>query len=84
MTAPSHEQMSSLTDSLPKEVAKLKGETQILSFLAESIVKQFTQFKYGLGISLVVAVYLLILKYLPRILGIKQQPANESPKNTDA
>jgi hypothetical protein len=73
-----------LTVELPKEVAKLKQETGNLPFLADSIVKQYTLLKYGLGISLGVALYLVILKYLPQILDIKQQKTNESSKNNDA
>ena len=76
--------MNSLTESLLKEVASIKGDKGTLTFLVESVVRHFTQLKYGLGISLLVAISLLVLKHLPRILNLKQDSPNGSSSKTDA
>lgn len=62
-------EMKSLTESLSSQVTNAKESINIPSFVANSIVKQYLYFEYTISISLVVAAYLLILKYLPRIIS---------------
>jgi len=75
--------MNSLAESLQREVAGLKDERGTLKFLIESVVLSFGKLKYGVGISLLVAVYLLLLKYLPSILNLRRDSPEEPPSKPD-
>jgi hypothetical protein len=68
--------MESLTESLPREVAKATESLNILQHIADSIVDAYVQLKYSLLGVLVVFVYLNLLRFLPSILGIEHEKSS--------